>query len=120
MNVDVYAETITDAGSIPAASNLSKGFVMAGWLLLAIEDDLPTVISIYEVWEDARDAGNQFLNENDIPGKFVGDEPPDEDEVLECDSEAFTGSIGLYDMQIPNLTPLDDYDDDDDDESDGF
>jgi len=91
---------------------------MAGWLLLAIEDDLPTVISIYEVWEDARDAGNDFLAENEIPGKFVGDEPPDEDEVLECDSAAFTGSIGLYDMQIPHLD--DDDDDDDDDESAGF
>jgi len=87
---------------------------MAGWLLLAIEGDLPIVMSVYEIWDDARDAGNEFLEENEIPGKFVGDEPPDDDELLECDTATFTGSIGLYDLQIPHL---DDDDDDDDDDS---
>lgn len=84
---------------------------MAGWLLLVIEDDLPTILHVYATWEAARDSGNEFLQENDIPGKFVGDEAPDREEALVCDSARFTGTVGIYDLEMP-----DDSDDEDDDE----
>lgn len=68
------------------------------WLMMAISDNVPVYMSGNPSWIAARDDGNKFLQENDIPGKFVGDEPPDEDEILECDSARFTGTVGVYDM----------------------
>jgi hypothetical protein len=71
---------------------------MGGWLLIAIAEDIPVLLSAYDTWAQAQRDGNKFLQQHNIPGKFLDEPDPDEDQILECDSAAFTGSVGIYDM----------------------
>ena len=71
---------------------------MGVWVLLAIVEDIPVLLNFYDTWEQAQRAGNEFLRDHNIPAKFLAEAPDDEDEILECDSAAFTGTIGIYDM----------------------
>lgn len=65
------------------------------WLLIAISKDLPVFLVLYHTWDSAAKAGNAFLQEHKIPGKFRG-KPDTDDDSMSVTSETFTGTINIY------------------------
>lgn len=69
------------------------------WLLIAVSKDLPTLLVLYHTWDAAAKAGNAFLQEHKIPGKFRG-KPPTDDDSMNVANETFTGSVGIYKLNV--------------------
>lgn len=69
------------------------------WLLIAVSKDLPVLLVLYHTWDAAAKAGNAFLQEHKVPGKFRG-KPPTDDDSMSIVSPTFTGSIGIYKMNV--------------------